>query len=251
MKRTAFIFLSVFFLSILVGTNMKCGKDNPCDCLHGTGEVVNELRQLPSFSSVLIENNINVIFQEDTVQNISVQAGKELINLVKTEMVGNQLYIHNENKCNFSRRYDIPINVYIHYIKNQFYRLVSKSTGLVSNTNACMNDSIDLDVESSGNINFQMGSGKTFTHQHGAGDIILTGNCDQIIIYSTGTGFTITDECTNNYTWVFTTTTGKITVCPSNQLDNEIAGSGNVYLKGNPPVINNRETNTGKLLPLQ
>jgi hypothetical protein len=251
MKRKLYFFTSFLFLSALVGTNWKCNKENACDCIHGTGTIVQEERQLPVFHSVYVEDNVNLIFQEDTVQKILVQAGKQLIKLVKTEMRGDELYIHNDNKCNFSRRYDIPINVYIHYVRNQFYHVKSKATSFISNTNPCTSDSIDLDIESSGDINFKMGgTGAVFTHQHGAGDVTITGTCDQVIIYSIGTGFTTTDGCTNNYTWVYTTTTGIITVDPINQLNCEIAGSGNIYYKGSPPIISNSETNTGKLLPL-
>src|SRR4051812_11512617 len=126
MKRILYIFTCLFLISMLVGTNWKCGKENACDCIHGTGSIIQETRQLPAFHSVFVEDNVNLIFQEDTMQKITVEAGKELIALVKTEMNGDQLHIHNDNKCNFSRRYDIPINVYIHYVRNQFFTLKSK-----------------------------------------------------------------------------------------------------------------------------
>lgn len=251
MKRISYI-SAILLISILVGSNWKCKKENACDCIHGTGSIVQETRQLPTFHSVYVEDNVNLIFQEDTVQRITVEAGKELIKLVKTEMKDDQLYIHNDNKCNFSRRYDIPINVYIHYVRNQFYTLKSKATSFITNTNPCTNDSIDLNIESSGDINFQVaGSGNIYTHQHGAGDVTLTGSCDQVIIYSVGTGFTTTDACTNTYTWVLSNTTGKITVDPSNLLISDIYGSGDVYYRGYPANINNTQHSTGKLIPLQ
>ncbi|MBI3510039.1 MAG: DUF2807 domain-containing protein [Bacteroidetes bacterium] len=239
------------YLLPLLLFSWNCKKENDCDCFKGTGEIVTEERQLPIFKSVLVENNINVIFLEDTFQRVSVEAGKHLIKLIKTEMNGDELHITNENTCNFMRRYDIPINVYIHYKRNQFYRLTYRGTGTMSNSNPCTNDSIDLQLQSSGDINFEMGYGTVFTHQHGAGDITLTGACGEVIIYSIGTGFTITDECTNGYTWLYTNTTGKITVDPSGLLISNIDGTGNVYYKGAPSTIQNSETSTGHLLPLQ
>src|SRR5665213_264569 len=140
MKRTFYIFTCFFFIATTIVTNWKCKKENDCDCIKGTGNVIQEERQLPTFHSVYVEDNVNVIFQEDTMQKIIVQAGKNLIKLVKTEMIGDELYIHNENRCNFMRRYNIPINVYIHYVRNQFYSLRSKATSLISNSNPCTND---------------------------------------------------------------------------------------------------------------
>lgn len=231
--------------------NWMCKKEG-CDCFKGTGDITSETRQLPAFTNVYVEDNVNLIFQEDTVQKVTVQAGKNLINKIKTEMNGDQLKITNVNKCNFVRRYDIPINVYIHYVRNQLYRIRTKGTGTISSANACTSDSIDLSSESSGDINFEMGGQcRTFTHQHGAGDITLTGSCSEVIIYSKGVGFTITDACPNNYTWVYTNTTGKITVNTSGPLITKIDGSGNIYYTGAPAAINNTENSTGKLLPLQ
>jgi hypothetical protein len=245
MKRTTLYLFLVFVLPLGM-----CKKENACDCFKGTGDITDETRQLPTFKSVYVEDNVNLIFQEDTIQKIIVQAGKHLVKNIITEMDGDQLKIKNINKCNFVRRYDIPVNVYIHYVRNQFFTIRTKGTGTITNSNPCTSDSIDLNSESSGDIIFKMGAlCKTFTHQHGAGDITLKGSCDQIAIYSKGTGFTITDECVNNYTWVYTNTTGKITVCPSGLLITQIDGSGNVYYTGNPAIYNT-ENSTGKLLPL-
>ncbi|CAN5881067.1 hypothetical protein BH11BAC7_BH11BAC7_20860 [soil metagenome] len=240
-----------YLLLVLALPSWMCKKETACDCFKGTGDVISDTRQLPAFNSVYVEDNVNLIFQEDSVQQVTVQAGKHLIKNIITEMNGDQLQIRNINKCNFVRRYDIPVNVYIHYVRNQLFLIRTKGTGTITNSNACTSDSIDLSSESSGDINFQMGGFcKTFTHQHGAGDITLTGSCDQIAIYSKGTGFTITDACVNNYTWVYTNTTGKITVSPSGILYATIDGSGNVYYSGNPPLKTSIENSTGRLLPL-
>lgn len=241
-----------YLLLLFVFPQWNCKKENACDCFKGTGSITTEERQLPVFSNVYVEDNVNLIFQEDTMQKVEVKAGKHLIKNVLTEMNGATLEIRNINKCNFMRRYDIPINVYIHYKRNQLWQIRTKGTGTITSSNACTSDSIDLNSESSGDIVFEMGGlCKTLTHQHGAGDITLTGSCDQVVIYSKGTGFTITDNCANNYTWVYTNTTGKITVCPSGILATIIDGSGNVYYKGHPAQIMNTENSTGKLLPLQ
>lgn len=245
-KSILYVFLFLAF------TNWECKKDGGCNCLKGTGDVITEVRQLPTFNGVYVENDVNLIFQEDTVQRVSVEAGKNIMDGILTEMDGGILTIKNKNKCNFLRRLDIPINVYIHYVRNQFYQIRTEGTGTIANTNPCTNDSINLESEGSANITFQMGGlCRTYTHQHGAGDITLLGSCDQVIIYAKGTGFTITEDCTNNYTWVWTNTTGKTSVHSIGMLITNINGSGNVYYKGTPTSIDNTENSTGKLLPIQ
>ncbi len=247
MKR----FLSYALLAVVAFSGMTCKKENACDCFKRTGDIIREERQLAEFRNVFVEDNVNLIFTEDTVQTIEVEAGKNLVKLVKTEMNGDELRIRNANTCNFTRKYDIPVNVHIHYKKDQFHTIRSKGTGVISNTNACTSGEIDLDINGSGDINFLVGDGRVLVHQHGVGDVTLKGSCDEIIIYTIGTGFTITDECTNGYTWLYTRTTGKITVCPSNLLISQIEGSGNVYYRGNPGSIQSTQLGTGQLLPLE
>lgn len=247
MKR----FLPYVFVSAAAFSGFTCKKENACDCFKRTGDIVKETRQLPVFRNVFVEDNVNLIFTEDTIQLIEVEAGENLVKLVKTEMNGDELRIRNDNKCNFTRKYDIPVNVHIHYTPGQFHTIRSKGTGIISNTNPCTSGEIDLDINGSGDINFLMGDGRVLVHQHGVGDVTLKGSCDEIIIYTIGTGFTITDECTNTYTWIYTRTTGKITVCPTNLLISEIGGSGNVYYRGSPASIQSTQLGTGQLLPLE
>jgi hypothetical protein len=223
-----------------------------CDCFKGTGDIVTEERQLDEFNSVFVEDNVKVTFQEDTVQRISVNAGKHLVKLIHTVVNNGELHITNDNTCNFVRSYEIPVEVFIHYKRNQFFRIRHKGTALVSNSNPCTNDSIDLDINGSGNIDFTFsGNGKIFEHQHGAGDITTHGTCNEMDIYNTGNGFSVNEDCVNGYSWVYSKTTGKVTIAAANLIICEIDGSGNVYYKGTPNTIMNSENSTGKLLPLQ
>jgi hypothetical protein len=240
-----------YLFVLLAFPGWTCKKENACDCVKGTGEITTETRQLPAFRNVFAEDNVNLIFIADSTEFVKVEAGKHLISLIKTEVVNNELRVRNDNRCNFMRRYDIPINVYVHVRPAQLFHVKSRATGNVTNEGAWMGDSLDLDIEGSGDISFNVGGGLIYTHQHGAGDITITGTCDQILIFSKGTGFTITDGCDNIYTWVYTNTTGKITVNPEWILTTIIEGPGNIYYRRLAYSVSNTEHSTGRLLPLQ
>ncbi|HLG04453.1 MAG TPA: head GIN domain-containing protein [Bacteroidia bacterium] len=246
MKRVIKYLAMAMILSALV----TCRKENRCDCIKRTGSIVKEERQPGSFRSVFVEDNVNLIFIEDSVAFLEVEAGENIVDLIKTEINGDWLNIRNENKCNFTRRYDIPVNVYVHAPPMTLQHIITRSTGNITNKNPCTVSEIDLEIQGSGDIEFTVAGGKVLTHQHGAGDITLHGSANEVVIYTTGTGFTIADDCANPYTWVYTRTTGKITVCPINVLICEIAGSGHVYYKGIPNSIQCTRHSTGELLPL-
>jgi hypothetical protein len=239
-------------LLLLLAVFTTCKKENMCDCLKRTGDVITEERTTDPFTKIYVQDRINVIITEDTqaAQHITVEAGSKLIGLIRTEVVNGELRIRNDNRCDFTRRYDVPVNVYIR-VSNNITKITSKGTGEVSSTNALTGTFLDLETLSAGDISLQVNAGDVYTHQHSQGDVILTGNANAVIIYNTGGGFSITDECVTPYAWVYTRTTGKITVFPSNLLIAEIEGSGNVYYRGQPGQLNTTINGTGRVLPLQ
>jgi hypothetical protein len=133
----------------------------------------------------------------------------------------------------------------------ELQKITAGGTGEISNTGTCTSPSLALEIKSSGDISMNVAGASVYTFQHAEGDIELTGTASEVIIYSTGTGFTITDQCASPYCWVYTRTIGKTTVYPLNQLLCEIDGSGNLYYRGQPAQLTSTLNGTGQVLPLQ
>lgn len=248
MKNAKYIFVAV----IAVVFFSKCKKENMCDCVKGTGDIVTETRALDPFTEIFIQDRINIILTEDTTlsQEVVIEAGEKLIGLIKTEVVGGVLRIRNANRCDFMRRYDVPVNVYIR-TSNNITRITNKGTALITNTDTCTAPNISLETISTGDIKLTVNAGSIYTQQHGNGDVEVYGAANEVIVFNTGNGFTIADQCATGYCWVYTRTTGKITLFPVGLLISEIEGPGNVYYRGQPTQISSTLNSTGQLLPLQ
>jgi hypothetical protein len=251
MTKTKHISVVLFVLLVVLSITEGCKKENMCDCFKRTGDVTTETRTIEPFTQIFVEDKVNVILTEDSslASTIKIEAGKNLIPLIKTEVVNGVLRIRNANKCDFTRRYDIPVNIYVNYAPG-LMRITNKGTGLISNTDTCTLQSVDLEAISAGDIKLQMNAGSVYTHQHSVGDVEAYGTANEMIIYNTGNGFTITDQCQAGYCWVYTRTTGKITVFTQGLLISEIEGEGNVYYRGQPSQINSILSGSGQLLPL-
>lgn len=245
------IFVAACILVATLSIVEGCKKENMCDCFKRTGDVTTETRSIEPFTEIFIEDKVNVILTEDTTlaPEVIVEAGDKLIPLIRTEVVNGVLRIHNDNTCDFTRRYDVPVNVYVRCRRNLSI-ITNKGTGDVTNSDTCTAPYIDLHAVSAGNIRLRMNAGSVYTHQHSAGDVEVFGNAQEVIVYNTGNGFTIADECETPYCWVYTSSTGKITLFPTNLLISEIEGPGNVYYRGQPAQINSLLHSTGLLLPL-
>ena len=250
MTQAKHIWMAVLALVIILSGAGGCKKENMCDCLKRTGDVTEEVRAIDPFTEIFVEDKVNVILTEDTsaAPGVTIEAGENLIPLIKTEVVNGVLRIRNANKCDFTRSYDVPVNVYV-TCKRNLVRITNKGTGDITNTDTCTAPWIDLNTVSAGNIRLQMNAGSVFTHQHSVGDVEITGIAQEVIVFNTGNGFTIADNCPAWYCWVYTKSTGKITLHPVNQLSCEIDGPGNVYYRGNPPNISSLLHSSGQLLP--
>ena len=112
--RSFFLF-SFLFCFIFLGPG--CKKENLCDCVKSTGEIVTEKRSLADFDQVEVRKNVLVTLYQDTVNYIEVEAGSHLIDLVRSDVSGGVLKITNDNTCNWVRSYDIKIYASVHVKK--------------------------------------------------------------------------------------------------------------------------------------
>ncbi len=252
MNKAKYISIVVCVLVVILSVAEGCKKENMCDCVKGTGDIVTETRALDPFTEIFVQDRINIILSEDTTlsQEVVIEAGEKLIGLIKAEVVGGVLRIRNANRCDFMRGYDVPVNIYIR-TSNNITRITNKGTALITNTDTCTAPTISLETVSTGDIKLTMNAGSVYTQQHGNGDVEMYGAASEVIVFNTGNGFTIADQCTTAYCWVYTRTTGKITLFPVGLLISEIDGPGNVYYRGQPGQINSTLNNTGQLLQLQ
>src|SRR6267378_7712006 len=75
-----------------------CKKENLCDCLKRTGDIVRQERKLTHVRNFNFgTGKLNCFITRDSVCKIVVEAGSNLVNLVKTEVRNDTLFITNHN----------------------------------------------------------------------------------------------------------------------------------------------------------
>src|SRR5512138_915177 len=100
-------------LLILIGCYMLCSagcSKSGADCFTSAGEVTLEERILPDFDSLVLNDNVNLILTYDSmpIQTVAVEAGKNLLRGITTEVSNGELIIHNLNVCNWVRSFNKP-----------------------------------------------------------------------------------------------------------------------------------------------
>ena len=244
-KVNTYILLFVFTLS--VGACKKMGVDN---CFSNTGEIISEVREVDDIHYVLLENNVNLVLIQDSVPSLRVEAGKNIIDKVITEVSGTNLFIRNENDCNWLRSYDKEIRVYlgVHKLDSLDYR----SSGDVTTKTTLVNDSIEIHVwEGSGSIDMDIEVEKSWINLHyGTVDMNIRGNSNVTYIFSGSYGLLRCDELDSKFTYVGSQGTNDCYVRASVGLEVSIKYLGNIYYYGSPSFIKKDISGEGELIKL-
>lgn len=216
------------------------------DCLKSTGDIVTEHRSIEPFTELVVYDNPNVIFVQDSLTYIEVNAGEHLLPLIITEIRGGKLIIENHNKCNWVRDFSIPINVYIHLPAMR--RVDTFGSGKIYSLNTLVNDTVEIDNWNTADVQLNIIANAAYSKQHAAfGDNQFSGNADFLFVYNTGQGFCDCTALAVNDAVVISKTTGQTYVNACTDLHAEISYSGNVYYRG-APAISSVITGTGKLI---
>ncbi len=231
----------MLYVSIL----FSCKKENRCDCIKRTGDIITETRSLNGFDKIFVETNLKVFLTQDSVFEVKVEAGENIVPLIKTEVRDGCLYIKNNNRCNWARSYDKPHNVYVRMPVVKF--ITSDGTSDIISLNTITTPQFDVQTKNSGNIELTVNNLKVGSHMHGSGDLILHGITGEHSCDIGGTSFLHCEDLQTTYTWVHTFTTGLCYVKATNLLVCKIDNVGDVYCYGSPATVEQEEKSTGQL----
>lgn len=101
----------LMILSICVFT-YSCDNEDTNDCLQSAGNTIEQIVPVTPFSRILVEQGVNMVLRQDSVFNVTVQTGENLMADIQVEVKDGQLQLRNENSCNFFREYGLT-TVYV------------------------------------------------------------------------------------------------------------------------------------------
>lgn len=241
-RSNAFIFLCIATLCISLSA---CKKENSCDCFKRTGDIIQDTRSLSGFTELLIKDNVNVFITQDSVFEVTVEAGKNIAPLISTEVVGTTLVCSNKNRCNFTRSYKKPLNIYIHM--PLITEIESTGTGNVKSLNTIETPACYLRTVSSGNTELTINTPQLTTSMHGSADLTLYGTALSHECDAAGSGFLKAEGLHTNYTYLHSSTLGLCYIYVTNLLICRLDQKGDIFCYGNPKTVNTTSSSTGRL----
>jgi len=247
---------------VLLTVSMYSCYDFPV-MIAGTGPVITQEFDLPSFDAVAAETVIDVEVVQGDSQKVVAEGNENMMNFIQLNVVNNKLHVDlvHGSYSNFKLKVFVTIptvrevevestgDITIEGFKGlKSLKMKSTSTGRI-NTEGTFEIDGELNLVSSStvNINVDVNCRDIEVRMSSTGNVNIEGNCFTQDVTVSGTGNynafdLISEECV-----VETNSVGDARVNVSEDLDVTISSIGNVYYKGNPRV-SIHDTSIGDLI---
>lgn len=208
------------------------------------GQATKQSRQVEAFNGVALSFSGNVQITQAAQQQVVIEADKDVLDIIITEVNGNTLVIKTKNG-QWRDLGDVNVMISMPDITS----LSVSGSGDIRSETALKTPEIKVNVSGSGSIYLQqLESPNVEAEITGSGDIKLAGNStDQSRLKTiiTGSGSYKGEGLVVGEAHVTITGSGSATVNVLKELDTNITGSGSVMYKGNP-LVNANATGSGR-----
>lgn len=233
---------------------VACDSENANDCFQTAGNTIQEFREVPEFSRILVNRDITLIVEEADEYAVLIETGSNLLNDVSALVVNDQLILTDDNTCNFVRDFGITkITVFTPTLTE-----IRTSTQYETTSNGILNfENLTLISES-----FNMPG--TFT----VGDFRLSIAAENIDIAANGLSSFFLDGTVNNLRVRFFAGAGRfegrnliaqnvdifhrggndMVVNPQQSIIGQIVSTGDVIAINQPPNVEVEVLFTGQLI---
>ncbi|MBX7183150.1 MAG: DUF2807 domain-containing protein [Bacteroidia bacterium] len=244
----SFIYASIWCLLIL---GISSCKDTVEDCFKSTGSIAREERFVSDFDSIRLEDNVNIILIQDTLNKVIIEAGENLIPKIRSTVENRALILKNENHCNWVRKLNVPVNAYVHFKDISALNNLGVADITNQDTINIKGHAIDIRILGSGDIrlngNFDWIYGRVLVS---IGNLYLSGKSGGLELYCDGTSLVRAENLETQFASVETYLPGDVYVNAKEQLSAKIYWEGNVYYRNNPQIVYKKETSTGRLIQI-
>ncbi len=241
------------FLAIGFGVLLMtggCHKAPLCDCFDSAGSKASQIRLVPYFNQISVQDNVNVFITQGSPEQVTIEGGSNLIPNIGADVTGVVLNLKNNNICNWLRSYKKSIiNVYI--TMPELISVTNVGYGKVQSVGTINSDSLVLNTKnSSGDIQLDVNARFINSHLFGTADLTLSGQCQTFLCdFYGGTGFIYNSNLVVlGYAFLSSNTTGDSYINCTGTFTAKIYSEGSIYYSGSPILQFYPEGGSGKLI---
>ena len=239
MKKNILLPFATMFILL---TMSSCYFDgNYKNRIEGNGPIVSEILDIRDFDSFNIQNSANVVLKQGNKFHVEIEAQRNIINNLNTEVTGNIWKIRNNRPVWKSQKMTIYITM------PEFKTIRISGSGDVSTVGDFDNlGDLELRISGSGDMDLDIDADDIYGRIGGSGSIRLSGKADKLDFRVTGSGDIYAMDLQARSAEASISGSGSIRVDVKERLDATVSGSGNIFYHGNPH-INTRVSGSGNI----
>ncbi|MCC2545982.1 DUF2807 domain-containing protein [Hymenobacter sp. BT175] len=204
-----------------------------------------EVRQVSPFTSVTLAGSVAVVIKQGSTQLVEIEGLASDLAQLETAVKNNRLRIGAKPGLK-NVRFQKPVTVYV--TMPAIEGLSVSGSGRMQVITACQAQKLMLAVSGSGRLVVpQVQAAEVHSSLSGSGDIRLAGNSPKHDASISGSGDIDASELKTEASSVSISGSGDFRLHATRSLKASIMGSGDVYVKGNPPQIDSTVMGSGRV----
>ena len=235
------IVLILFFTSVLM---ISCEKD----CFEKSGSDTTKIIELEPYSKLIIHNNFNVSFIQDTLCFVEVKAKENLIKNIIADVKDSTLCLSDKNTCTFIKGYH-EIKTIVHFTNlNSIF--IDGSPSLYSKDSLFLDRLLFVHKGDVITSDLKINARKLEIQLHAiVGELKISGIVDDLYLYSSGTNHCFCKDLICKKAAVNHSDIGDVYLSVIDKLNLAINASGDFYCYKNPldTSITTKDKCTGKV----
>ena len=232
MKINSYIFI---ILSVVI---LGCSKSKPS---------VKLFENLDYFNRIELEDSFEIHLIEGSTFTIRIEGDEDVIDKVEYEILDSVLSIKNTRSIKWVSPRKNKIKVYITSLPLEV--VAAHQTCYITTDTPITSDEFGLEFHGKANeANLEL-NGNIFYYWNNfqcGGKLTLSGSTNVLKLWNFAIVAVEASSLTANNAIVENSSKGDCIIKVNNKLDYAITGDGNIYLYGNPPIINETEVSTSQ-----
>ncbi len=238
MKRTALfciVLLAIGSTSCVIG-----GWDNH---ITGSGNVVEESRDISGFTGVHLSSGIDVLLSEGDEFKVVVEADDNLLDVIETELKGNMLVVGTDN-----------VNIRGAKAKKVHVTLPSLEALKISSAGDCDGQTpfhcgdLRLDVSSAGDLELEVEADRINLDISSSGDVRLSGEVKEFDVSLSSAGDLHAFDLVAEFVDVSASSAGDARVHATKEISMSASSAGDIHYMGDAEVVHSNKSSAGSII---
>lgn len=213
-----------------------------CDGGREYGPVEKEIREISGFDVINVSSGIDVYLTMSSAEVVEVEAEKELLEHIVTEVRGSVLKIY------FAKSFAWNKSAIVHIKAKNISRISASGSSDVIGRNELECRELVLKSSGGSEIKLAVKTKSLVVDLSGGADIILSGSTDQLQASSSGGSDLKALELVAKIARLEASGGADIKVHVSDQIDANASGGADIAYRGNPKVVNSKTSSGADII---